>query len=221
MRHADLDQIATSVALKYKRRASWVDVDEFRQVAWLAICRAARTFNPVVGIPLKAYVRRAAVLACGNALHRFSHAASAGLGNHHLHELVDCGPPREVYTDIPKRDRTDRPRRGAVPRTVVEVESVLDLARAAGTDAGAALDAPPDAPWRASVGEALGELAAEEPLGELVVDVLLSDERPSVVAQRAGVEPRALISAVGRVRRAIACDYTLWKLHKARVRGES
>jgi len=97
---APLTRVADSVARAYLRRCWWADLDDLRQEALLACTQAERTWDPKVGVPLTAYVRRAAVLAVRRWLWRQSAPVSASW--HKLPELaglhrapMDQAPPSD------------------------------------------------------------------------------------------------------------------------------
>jgi hypothetical protein len=71
-------RIARAVALRYKRRCWWADVDDLTSEASVAVLRAARTWDPQVGVPFEGYAGRAAVLGVRAFLWRESAPVSGG-----------------------------------------------------------------------------------------------------------------------------------------------
>lgn len=69
--------LAKSVAAAYRRKVWWADREDLEQEAALQIVDAERNFDPRVGVPRTAYLRRAAVLGCRNALLAASAPVSA------------------------------------------------------------------------------------------------------------------------------------------------
>lgn len=62
--------LASKIAWRFKKRASWVDVEDFVQVAWQAFVEADRNYDPIVGVPKWKYLERAATIACTHAMYR-------------------------------------------------------------------------------------------------------------------------------------------------------
>jgi hypothetical protein len=204
--HDELDEVAGKVAARYKRRASWADVEELKQVAWLAICRALKTWNPVVGVPLLGYVQRAATFACANDLHRFSSPVSAGRGNGRLRELIGFVPheyedTHPARTPDPEGALDDARWHADVQRNIVELTQYGPL------------------------GPLVREVVVH---GERPAKVA-ARRRVRVEVTREGVrqtaEPVAdagqLDAAVREARARLRNDYPLWQLHRQRTRGGS
>jgi len=61
-----------TVARRYKRRCWWADVDELCHEAVVAIMQAIPRWDAEVGVPIQAYVWRAAIFACKHYLWRNS-----------------------------------------------------------------------------------------------------------------------------------------------------
>lgn len=93
------DALAGKAASRYWRANRWAEHAELKQVAWLALLEADRTFNAAVGVPWQAYGWRAAVLAVRDfvlrarcPVHTRAHAAA---GAHDVPRGVTLGeePP--------------------------------------------------------------------------------------------------------------------------------
>jgi DNA-directed RNA polymerase specialized sigma24 family protein len=98
-----MEAIARSVARRYGRQCWWADRDDLMQEACLAVLAASAFFDPRVGVPRSAYLRRAARLAVGKFLWRESspvhapYGAAAGLFRAEVTEALadDGGTPDE------------------------------------------------------------------------------------------------------------------------------
>ena len=54
-----MDRVVGQVAYRYARRVWWAEESELKQVGYKAAIEAERTFDPRVGVPETAYVRKA------------------------------------------------------------------------------------------------------------------------------------------------------------------
>jgi len=73
--------VAQKAARRYARRCWWADVKDLEQEATLATVKAARTFDPTVGVPFAGYAWRAAILALKPYLWKMSSPVSASWGD--------------------------------------------------------------------------------------------------------------------------------------------
>jgi hypothetical protein len=98
------DRIVSKVAAAYARKCWWADPDDLVQVGREAALRAARTFDPRVGVPETAYLRRSVAFAIRGWLWHESAPVSGGTQDQRrgLHRapiededgpLIPCGVP--------------------------------------------------------------------------------------------------------------------------------
>ena len=117
MTDIEIQQLAMSVARRYKRKCWWADVDDLTNEAAAAVVKALPNWDPEVGVPVEGYVWRAAAFACKHWLWKntapvnaSSHSAKNLKGIHRvgLREIRDqasgCDPYRE-YSDLEWRAR--------------------------------------------------------------------------------------------------------------------
>jgi hypothetical protein len=72
------DKVVRSVAARYKARCWWAETDDLIQVGSEAALHAARTFDPRVGVPEDAYLRRSVALAIKGWLWKQSAPVTGG-----------------------------------------------------------------------------------------------------------------------------------------------
>ncbi len=72
-------RIAKAVAMRYKRRCWWADVDDLVSEASVAVLTAHKTFDPQVGVSFAGYATKAAILRVRGFLWRESSPLSGGL----------------------------------------------------------------------------------------------------------------------------------------------
>lgn len=81
-----MHKVARSVARRMARKCWWADVEDLQQEALLEMLKARPRFDPRVGVPLEAFLRKAAYDAVGRALLKSSAPVSASW--HKMKELV-------------------------------------------------------------------------------------------------------------------------------------
>jgi len=74
-------RIAKAVAMRYKARCWWADVDDLVSEASVAVLKAHKTFDPQVGVPFAGYATKAAIHRLRGYLWRESSPLSGGLHN--------------------------------------------------------------------------------------------------------------------------------------------
>ena len=117
MTDIEIRQLAIAVARRYKRRCWWADLDDLTGEASAAVLKAVPNWDPEVGVPIEAYVWRAAAFACKHWLWKntapvnaSSHSAKKLKGLHRVglkevrDQASDHDPLRE-YTDMEWRQR--------------------------------------------------------------------------------------------------------------------
>lgn len=70
-------KVARKAARRYARRCWWAEVEDLEQEGALAALRAAKSWDPAVGVPIEAYLWRAAVVAMRTSLWKNSAPVSA------------------------------------------------------------------------------------------------------------------------------------------------
>lgn len=177
---------ARRAARAYAAKCWWAEVEDLEQAAYVATTRAMETFDPKVGVPLDAYLYRAAVLAIKPYLLSLSAPVSAP--RHKRDELK--GLIRAAEPDERGQRGMDGPH-----------ESVLDVILSRER-------------FVAQVRARLHTLLIDAKRTELALPVLLGMETSNAVADRHGVDVRTIYLATLRAKRRIANDPTLWELWK-------
>jgi hypothetical protein len=144
--------IAVKVAKRYKRKCWWADLDELTHEAVVAIMEASKPgkWDPDVGVPIEAYVWRAAIFACKHFLWKNSSPVNAS--THQEKEL------RGIH-------------RAEFSKQVIDDQCALVKE----TPYHAYLEAD----WRKRVKEQLEKLVVESPEGDLAAAVLLESTQPA------------------------------------------
>ena len=161
-------EVVTTVARRYARLCWWAELEELKQVGYLAIAEASRTYIPGVGVPADKYARKACIFAMARYLWEASSPVSGG------------------------KHRPKKSKRG-LRRTEVTTTGVDGL----GDDVATAMllvdhDQPTaevlvdDVTWHRRVRARLRELAASSGLDD-VLPVLLEETTPAALAAGAGV----------------------------------
>lgn len=178
----DEKTIADRVAARYKSKFWWADLDDLRQEALYAICRAKRTFNADEGFPFEAYAWRAAVLTVRRYVLKMSSPVSASNSEDSLLDLkgtqraaIDPSSDWFVHNDLN--------------------EEALSAVRA-----------------KREILRRLQELLAGMRDGEIAEAVLLNEEKSATVAKRYSVPVTKVYGAAQRARRMISADADLWRL---------
>lgn len=117
MTDIEIRQVSLAVARRYKRRCWWADIDDLTNEAAAAIVKALPNWDPEVGVPVEAYVWRAAAFACKHWLWKntapvnaSSHSAKELKGIHRVslkavHSQESDHDPHRDYTDMEWRQR--------------------------------------------------------------------------------------------------------------------
>jgi DNA-directed RNA polymerase specialized sigma24 family protein len=189
----DPNHPARRAAKAYKRRCWWASYEDLVQSAFVATTKAETTFDPNVGVPLDAYLFRAAVYALKPVLLKDSSPVSARRCEQHMLKLMMRVDLRNPEGDIMPADDTlaDQP--------ASEAESNPEVLL-------------PRVGWKARVRERLTEILTDTKHTERVLPVLLDEADSCEVAREHDVPVREIYLAAQRARRRIAADLNLWKL---------
>lgn len=187
------DHPARRAAKAYKKRCWWAEYEDLVQAAFVATTKALTTFDPNVGVPLDAYLFRAAVYALKPVLLKMSSPVSARPSEQHMLKLVMRADLRNLESDAASADRAFTS--GADNEKASNPEVLL-----------------PRMGWRSHVHERLTEILTDTKHTERVLPVLLDEADSHEVAKRHNVPVREIYVAAQRARRRIASDPTLWTL---------
>lgn len=192
---------ARRAARAYARKCWWAEVEDLEQTAFVATTRAMETFDPKVGVPLDAYLYRAAVLAIKPYL---------------LAQSAPVSAPRSKRDELKGLVRVD----SAYLETGATKNDGARSAVKVGRNPTLEDQAPPIdvtiARERvvAKVRERLRMLLTDAKNTELALPVLLGVETSNDVAHRHGVDVQKIYLATLRAKRRIANDPALWQLWK-------
>lgn len=113
-------RLAIAVAKRYKRKCWWAELDDLTHEGVVAIMKASEPgkWDPTVGVPLEAYVSRAAAFACKRYLWKNSSPVNAsshqekelrGIHRAELKEVKGCAPDlHQAYVDADWRRRVKK-----------------------------------------------------------------------------------------------------------------
>ena len=178
---------ARRAARAYARKCWWAELEDLEQTAFVATTRAMETFDPKVGVPLDAYLYRAAVLAIKPYL---------------LAQSAPVSAPRSKRDELKGLIRVEiNSTANGKPWQISSAPNTVDVT----------LDRVQLVAW---VRERLHELLIDAKQTEIALPVLLDLETSSEVAQRHGVDVQTIYLATLRAKRRIANDPALWQLWK-------
>lgn len=186
---------ARRAARAYAAKCWWAEVEDLEQCAFVATTRAMETFDPKVGVPLDAYLYRAAVLAIKPYL--LAQSAPVSAPRHRRDELkgltrvsdsfmLNDGEGGQYTLDRPTGVLTDDKEE---PDVILSRESLVSAVR-----------------------ERLRTLLTDAKHTEIALPVLLDAENSHDVAHREGVDVRTIYLATLRAKRRIAGDPAMWRL---------
>lgn len=187
----DPNHPARRAAKAYKRRCWWASYEDLVQAAFVATTRAEETFDPGVGVPLDAYLYRAAVYALKPVLLKDSSPVSAKRSEQENLKL-------QIRVDLRNADGE-----------VIPAEDVLIGEADEDINPEVLL---PRIGWQARVRERLLEILTDTKGTEMVLPVLLDEADSQEVADLNNVSVKTIYLAAQRARRRIASDPDLWNL---------
>ena len=192
----DPNHPARRAAKAYKKRCWWASYEDLVQAAFVATTKAETTFDPNVGVPLDAYLFRAAVYALKPVLLRESSPVSARRSEQHMLKLMMRVDLRNPEGDIVSAD--------AALAGELDDESC--------TNPEVFL---PRIGWQSRVRERLTDILTDSKHTERVLPVLLDEADSQEVADQHNVSVKEIYLAAQRARRRIAADRDLWTLWSA------
>lgn len=190
--------LASKIAMRYKKRASWVDVEEFKQIAWLAFADAKPRWDPRVGVPLWKFLERAATFACAKEMYRSRSPLHAGNGSVKKLAAFKRAPLDAAPEPASLDERQLAEATYAVERSERIRKSVRQVIRYVDT-------------------------VVEKPHGHAMVRVniaravLLEGQKPEAVAKRVGLPVEDVKRACKRARKEVRTSRRLYKLSRDKL----
>lgn len=188
---------ARRAARAYKRKCWWASYPDLEQAAFLATTKAERTYDPDYGVPIDAYMYRAAVLALKPELLRDS--APVSEKKRKLDNLKGVVKQRSVTlpdgTGARRTQSIEAWLRDNVEASDVSPEIVIDTHN-----------------WRVRVRERLMLLLTDTKRTEIAVPILLGTATSAEVAELEGVPVSRVYNATLRAKRRLQNDRSLWEL---------
>lgn len=190
---------ARRAARAYKRKCWWTEVDDLVQQAVVATTKAMTTFDPAVGVPLDAYLFRAAVLALKPYILSLSAPVSSSRAQRDQLKGLVRAPV--TTTDRGSLDDTrgdaNYRRSDVIMRTNDDDSPDIVVSKASIT---------------ARVQERLHEILTDDKQTERALPVLLGWQSSAEVAEAEGISVQEVYRATLRARRRIESDTVLWQL---------
>lgn len=202
----EMDEVASHLAGRYKRRCWWASYEDLKQEALVTILAAHENYLKHPEGDERGYVWKSAAYQLRNMLLRASAPVSAS--GHKLDELR--GLVRASLEDLAKAGIS-------VVSTGSDAEMVLKRP-AAQHEAQLADEVLYDLDWLRRVRNRLIKVLAPVENSVAAREVLLGYLPPHEVAEEAGLNVRLVYRAAKRARRAIGCDGELYRLVQERVK---
>lgn len=182
------DHPARRAARAYARKCWWASYEDLEQEAFRATTQAMRTYDPLVGVPIDAYLFRAAVLALKPMLLRDSAPVSAS-----RRKLDNLKGLRRVSRDMADGVHAVADNAHNPEHVILTAELAVDLHA-----------------WRQRVRQRLHALL--DGSAKLALPILLDGATSADVAAEAQVPLKEVYNATLKARRRLTNDRQMWSL---------
>lgn len=187
----ELTRVSRMVARSYKKRCSWVDIQDLEQACWTVFAGAATRFDTNEGTPFAGYAQSSAYRSLKTVVHR----AGTPVPGSNLVAMKT-----QIRTELAGHCKDDPSRKGYEP--------VVDI------DYGAALDRKRyNQRLRPRIWRLIGAVALESALdAQTVFDLAVKDLTPTEAVRSRGLDRKTALAVARKARDMIARDPKVCKL---------